>query len=86
MNDGKSEKTQAFRSLKVQTVKKEAAASNNRRRGTSPSMFFLTRPAIPELSGYRESSRSAGKNKQVRKPLHFVKGQREQGNNRTKQK
>lgn len=55
--------------------KKQAAASNSRRRVTSPSMLFLTWPAIPELSGYRVSSRSAGKNKQFRKPLHSVKGQ-----------
>jgi len=36
-------------------------------------MFFLTWPAIPELNGYRVSSRSAGKNKS--EPLHSVKRQ-----------
>ena len=66
---------QAFSSLKVQTVKKQAAASNSRRRGTSPSIFFLTWPAIPELSGYRCRRGLQAKNKQVRKPLHSVKGQ-----------
>ena len=87
MNGGKSEKMQAFSSLKVQTVlKKQAAASNSRRRGTSPSMFFLTWPAIPELSGYRVSSRSAGKEQIGQKTFAFREGAEEQGNNRTKQK
>jgi hypothetical protein len=53
---------------------KKKTGSNSRRTGTSPSMFFLTWPAIPALSGYRVSSRSVGENRSE-KPLHSVRRQ-----------
>lgn len=47
-------------------------------------MFFLTWPAIPELSGYRVSSRSAGKNKS--EPFAFHEEAEEEGNSGKEQK
>jgi hypothetical protein len=49
-----------------------------------PSMFFLTWLAIPELSGYRVSSRSAGKNKS--EPFAFCEEAEEEGSSGTEQK
>jgi hypothetical protein len=47
-------------------------------------MFFLTWPAIPELNGYRVSSRSAGKNKS--EPFAFREEAGEEGNSGKEQK
>jgi hypothetical protein len=87
MNGGKSEKLQAFSSLKVQTAKKQAATSNSRRRGNltfNVRLDMACDPGAQRVQGIVEVCRQA---QTGQKTFAFREGAaEEQGNRRTKQK